>query len=136
MSDNTESQQLYKTGRLPPTVEELLAQRKPMVGRTLNDYVEDIHVKLWPDSNYQKLLEAVYDEDAVEGSLAADNLEAATMIRDFARRETIPQVAGRKKATIVKAMNVVLRRYHMARMERAVMLGGQPVPGNPNSNNG
>ena len=42
--------------RLPQTVEELLAQRKPMVGRTLNDYVEDIHVKLWPNPTYQKLL--------------------------------------------------------------------------------
>ena len=50
--------------RLPQTVEELLAQRKPMVGRTLNDYVEDIHVKLWPNPTYQKLLDAVYDEDA------------------------------------------------------------------------
>ncbi len=123
--------------RLPQTVEELLAQRKPMVGRTLNDYVEDIHVKLWPNANYQKLLDAVYDEDAVEGSLTADNLEAAGMIREFAAGEgQVPQVAGRKKATIVKALNVVMRRYHMSRGERAVTLGGEPVSNTHNSGGG
>ena len=123
--------------RLPQTVEELLAQRKPMVGRTLNDYVEDIHVKLWPNPTYQKLLDAVYDEDAVEGSLTADNLEAAGMIREFAAGEgQVPQVAGRKKATIVKALNVVMRRYHMSRGERAVTLGGEPVSNTHNSGGG
>ena len=138
MSDNETKVAGRHAAELPRTVEELLAQRKPMVGRTLNDYVEDIHVKLWPDPQYQKLLEAVYDEDAVEGSLTADNLEAAGMIRAYASdgANRVPQVAGRKKATIVKALNVVMRRYHMARNERAVMLGGQPVPGNPNSSNG
>jgi hypothetical protein len=113
----------------------MLAQRKPMVGRTLNDYVEDIHVKLWPNATYQKLLEAVYDEDAVEGSLAADNLEAAGMIRAMALKDEILQVSGRKKVTISKALGVVLRRYHMSRNERAVTLGGQPV-GSPHTERG
>ncbi len=137
MSDYTETTgPITRPGaRLPSTVEEMLAQRKPMVGRTLNDYVEDLHVKLWADPAYQRLLEAVYDEDAVEGSLAADNLEAAGMIRAMALKDEIFQVSGRKKVTISKSLGVVLRRYHMSRNERAVTLGGQPV-GSPHTERG
>lgn len=81
---------------LPTTVEDMLAQRRTMAGRTLNDYVEDMHIKLWPNATYQRFLEAVYDEDAVEGSLAVDNIKAAEMIRDLAKEEKVPQVANRK----------------------------------------
>ena len=118
---------------LPATVEDMLAQRRTQAGRTLNDYVEDLHVKLWSTSAYQAVLDAVYDEDAVEGSLAADNLMAAQMLRDLARKDGVPQVANRKLATIVKALGVVLRRYRLSRKERALTIGGQIVP---NSNEG
>lgn len=110
---------------LPATVEAMLAQRRTTAGRTLNDYVEDLHVKLWSSAAYQQTLDAVYDEDAVEGSLAADNLMAAQMLRELARKESVPQVANRKLATIVKALNVVLRRYRLTRKERALTIGGQ-----------
>jgi hypothetical protein len=113
---------------LPATVEDLLAQRRPMIGRTLNDYVEDLHVKAWANPAYQAVLEAVYDEDAVEGSLAADNLMAAQMLREIAREHDVPQVANRKLATIVKALNVVLKRFRMSRQLRAITIGGQTVP--------
>lgn len=115
---------------LPATVEDLMAQRKSMAGRTLNDYVEDLHLKLWPRPDYQQVLDAVYDEDAVEGSLAADNLMAAIMIRDQAREENVIQVKGRKLATIVKALNVVMRRYRMSRKERALTIGGEIITRN------
>lgn len=110
---------------LPATVEEMLAQRRTVAGRTLNDYVEDLHVKLWSTPAYQQVLDAVYDEDAVEGSLAADNLMAAQMLRDYARKQEIAQIANRKLATIVKALNIVLRRYRLSRKERALTIGGQ-----------
>jgi hypothetical protein len=113
---------------LPSTREELLA-RKTMTSRlTLNDYVDQIHIVLWEKGTpYYKLLDAVYDEDAVEGSLAIDNSKAAEMIRAYAEENKIPEVATKKLATLVKALNVVLRRYHMTRQERAVSIGGEAV---------
>ena len=113
---------------LPATVEDMLAQRRTMAGRTLNDYVEDLHIKLWSSPAYQQVLAAVYDEDAVEGSLAADNLMAAQMLRKQAQQDGVAQVSNRKLATIVKALNVVLRRYHLSRKERSMTIGGQVMP--------
>ena len=46
--------------------------------------VEEIHLMLYEDDDYQRFLYAVYDEQAIEGSLAADNIMAAGMIRDKA----------------------------------------------------
>jgi hypothetical protein len=110
---------------LPATREEMLS-RKSMKAMTLNDYVDQIHVALFGvDDNYTKLLDAVYDEDAVEGSLSIDNALAAEIIRTYAGKQNVPYVAGKKLATIVKSLNVVLRRYHMSRKERAVTVGGQ-----------
>ena len=109
---------------LPSTVEGLLAQRSTLRVLTLNDHVDGIHVALWTREDYRNALEAVYDEDAIEGSLAADNFVAATMIRDYARLNGVPQVANKKLATIVKALNVVLRRFNMSRPQRAKMVGG------------
>ncbi len=114
---------------LPATVSEMLARKTMKPIRTLNDYVDDIHVALWEsNSEYVKLLDAVYDEDAVEGSLAIDNAKAAELIRDYAKHNGIAYVAGKKLATIVKSLNVVLRRYHITRKERAVMVDGETVP--------
>jgi hypothetical protein len=93
--------------------------------RTLNDHVDDIHRALWTNPQYRRALEAVHDEDAIEGSLAADNLVAATIIRDYARQNGHEHVADKKLATIVKAMSVVLRRYGISRKERALTIGGR-----------
>jgi hypothetical protein len=96
---------------------------------TLNDYVDQIHIKLWEREEYRQALEAVYDEDAVEGSLAADNFVAATMIREYARKNGVVAV-DKKLATIVKALNVVMRRFNVSRSQRARMIGGVVVDGN------
>jgi hypothetical protein len=109
---------------LPLTVEGLLALRTSARVRTLNDYVDDIHLALWSSEDYRRTLDAVYDEDAIEGSLACDNNVAANLIRDYARAHAIVPVAGKKVATIIKALNVVLRRYHISRRERAMTVGG------------
>lgn len=93
----------------------------------LNDYVERVHLILIKDGSYLAYLEAIYDEDAIEGSLAADNLEAARLIRNYARSKAIPQIANRKLATIVKALNIVLRKHGTSRKERSVTLGGKIV---------
>ena len=113
-----------KVTPLPATVQDMLNNRRTAAGRTLNDYVEDLHIKAYADPKYQAFLEAVYDAEAVEGSLSADNHEAGRYLRELAVRENVPQVAGRKIAVIVKSLNVVLRRYRMTRKERAMTIGG------------
>jgi hypothetical protein len=109
----------------------MLGQRKTEMRRTLNDHVETLHLKLYENTDYQRLLDAVYDEDAVEGSLACDNYSAAGMIRAAAAMDNFdPYVAGKRLATISKALGVVLRRYGMSRKERARMINGESVETN------
>lgn len=116
---------------LPATTTDMMAQRKHEMRRTLNDHVETLHLQLYEDAAYQRLLDAVYDEDAVEGSLSADNLLAAQMIRDCARKDARDPYVGEKKlATLAKALSVVLRRYGMSRKERARMIDGETVESN------
>ena len=133
MSDNNHTQALVRPRppALPATRQDMIAQRKSEMRRTLNDHVEDAHLALYNDEQYQRFLDAVYDEDAVEGSLAADNLEAARMIRDFARKDDRDSyVADKKLATLAKALGVVLRRYGMSRKERSRMIDGETIEAN------
>lgn len=116
---------------LPERIEEW--QRFLKQERTLNDLVEDMHRILVSDEEdgpaYRALLRAVYDEQAVEGSLSADNTFAADMIRKKARLlDPAHELAEQKAATISKALNIVMRRYHSSRKERRYMLEGEIVP--------
>jgi len=123
---------------LPERIEEW--QRFLKQERTLNDLVEDVHRILVADEEdgaaYRALLRAVYDEQAVEGSLATDNTFAAIMIRDKARSlDAVHELADQKAATISKALNIVMRRYHSSRKERRYMLEGEVVPAEQNGDN-
>jgi hypothetical protein len=115
---------------LPKTREEFLALRKSEPVRTLNDYVDEITEKLYDNDEFRRFSEAVYDEDAVEGSLSIDNAKLAEMIRQYAVENNIPAVSSKKLATIVKALNVVMRRYGLSRMQRKNLLHGEVVDGN------
>lgn len=114
---------------LPETAVDFLAQRKLKADRTLNDQVEDIHIRMYEDKQYRGFLYAVYDEQAVEGSLACDNVKAAEMIRNYARKNDFVEVADQKLATITKVLGVVLRRYGSSRKERRNMIGGEVITG-------
>jgi len=103
---------------LPRTVQDLLNQRKTGQQRTLNDFVEAIHLSLWEDATYQSFLKAVYVEQAVEGDLFCDDIEAARMIRARALKDGNEIVKREKLATIRKALLVVLRRYRIDRKGR------------------
>lgn len=120
---------------LPVTVQDLEARRKTLHQPTLNDRVDNLFIKLWTSDDYRRFHDAVYDEDAVEGSLAADNLLAAMMIREKAKTEGDDYVAGKKLATIAKSLNVVCKRYGIGRRERAREVAGELVDmSNHNSN--
>lgn len=102
--------------------------RKSPFNRTLNDLVEEIHIELVnSNENYRKFLDAVYDEQAVEGSLVADNLEAARIIREAALKERKVAVSNQKLATLSKALNLVLKRYNQSRKDRRNTVGGHRV---------
>ncbi len=105
-----------------------LAVRRLRSRRTLNDMVEEVHLTLVEDEDYLKFLEATWDEQAVEGSCTADQLEAAAIIRDKARSMGLRELAEQKKVTIGKALGVVLRRYGFSRKERRHTVGGELVP--------
>lgn len=107
-------------------------ERKTKTHRTLNDQVEELHRSIY-DSNerYRALLEAIYDEQAIEGSLSADHIMAAQILRTAAEKRN-SAVAKEKLATIGKCLNIVLRRYGQGRKERRYMVGGEIVP--PDSN--
>ena len=107
-------------------------QRQLKSERTLNDLVEDIHRLLCDDSKYVAYLTAIYDEQAVEGSLAADNVMAATMIRNKAKAQET-EVASEKLATISKSLGVVLQRYKASRKQRRNMVAGEMVPTEDNN---
>jgi hypothetical protein len=104
-------------------------ERKINSGLTLNDYVEEVHRALWEnDPDYRNYLEAVWDSDAVEGSLAIDNTMAAMKIRDKAVTINGNPVGKKKLDTIVKSLGVVLRRYENSRRERRDTVQGVRVP--------
>jgi len=119
---------------LPATTDKWLEERSLKSEPTLNDIVEQLHWKLISNKQYRSYLEAVWDEDAVEGSLSADNLKAAEMLREVAQKDDGNIVGTKKLATIVKSMNVVLRRYHKSRKERRHTVGGEVVIPNDHDN--
>lgn len=100
----------------------------------LNDLVMEIHKKLIENPKYVAFLDAVYDEDCVEGSQATDNTMAAQMIREYAAHAGIQFVASKKLHPIVIALGTVLRRYGFSRKQRRQTVAGQVVvDGNHNS---
>ena len=105
---------------LPGNTAALIEQRKSKKSYTMNDMVERHHLALYDRDEYQALLEAVYSEQALEGSLLADDFEASRMIREYARESGDGYVAKQKLDTIRKSLGVVLRRYNITRKERRV----------------
>ena len=117
---------------LPENRNKLMMLRKIKERQNLNDMVEEVHLDLYDNDDYQVLLYATYDEQAVEGSLAADNVLAARMIREHAidHMPHLSKLGQEKLATIAKALSVVLRRYGQSRQERRITVGGEVVPSN------
>jgi hypothetical protein len=89
-----------------------------MSAKALYDQVDDIHRMLIADEGYSAFLDAVCNQQAVEGSLVCDDFMAAKMIYDKAKETGSVEVATAKLATISKALGVVLRRYGMSRQQR------------------
>ena len=122
---------------LPKSREAMIAQRTMSTDRTLNDYVDDLHVELFVSEEekddqtpeealyYYKLLEPVFNSMAVEGSLQADDFEAARVIRGWAKNKNINVVARQNLETIKRSLHVVWRRYKIDRKQRRITVHGQ-----------
>jgi hypothetical protein len=113
---------------LPTTSAAYLAHRKLKARRSINDHVEEVHLKLIDDERYSDYLFAIYDEQAVEKSLEIDDFMAALMLRDKARELNNDVIGHESLAVIVKALRVVLRRYEFSRRERRNSVSGVSVP--------
>ena len=124
-----EDKQRLPVKPLPGSVIAMQAGRRTPFVRLLNDMVDELHNKLFENGKYKLFLEGVWDEQCIEGSLAADNFKAAEMIRDQAVKENSP-VAREKLATIVKSLGIVLKRYGISRKERRQTVDGEIVPNN------
>jgi hypothetical protein len=101
----------------------------------MNDHVEFVFMELYPEEKFRNLLQAVWPEDSVNGTLELDDAEAAAMIQEgalFSASETIRRLVGRAdRKTVVKALKVVMRRYGISRTQRRKVLandGGRIIP--------
>lgn len=113
---------------LPRNVTELLALRKSLKARNLNDDVEAIHLRLWEQEDYQKYFEPIWRDETIEGTFQADDIMAAQHIRNFALTgRDYPLAARAKLNAIVNSLGVVLRRYGISRKERQNSIGGANV---------
>jgi hypothetical protein len=123
----SDSVSLREAPPLPTRIEEW--ERHVKAERTLNDMIEDLHrILVDEDPKYRAYLRAVYDAHAVEGSLSADNILAAMIIREKAKAIGYTEVAEEKLAIINLALGVVLRRYKASRKQRRNMVAGEVVP--------
>lgn len=112
---------------LPETVADLLAHRKSMQARSLNDDVDDIFLRLWENPQFRALFAAVHPSQTVEGSFPSDDHVAAEMIREYAREHHFAIASTAKLAGIIFSLHVVCRRYEQSRNQRRNLVKGQRV---------
>jgi hypothetical protein len=114
---------------LPATRTDLLAGYKLKRRRNINDLVEEIVVKLWDnDPQFMKLVEPIYDSQAIEGSIDDNYAMAGLIIRDIAKKDKHVEVADQNLHTIKLAMKVVLRRFGISVPERYEQATLPPAP--------
>jgi hypothetical protein len=125
--------QQAKPPALPTNSQGMLARRKMPVVTSINDSMDQVHLSLCDEeaelkARYLGLLDAVYNSQAVEGSLTGDDYAAAFLIREYAKEHNHPLLANAKADTIVHALRVVMNRYQIGRKYRRHMVSGQYVP--------
>jgi hypothetical protein len=112
---------------VPQTVVDLINQRKSLRTRTLNDDVEDIHLRLWQEDEYRRYFQPIWREETIEGSFIDDDACVAQMVRKYAREHNVPIAKNANLASIRHSLQVVARRYGLSRKERQRLVGGEHV---------
>ena len=103
---------------LPRSGREMLRHRKSSTTTSVNDAVEAVYLALLEDDSFHTAIDAVYNTQANEGSLLADDFSACIIIRDYAENNGHTMVAAQNLATLRHCLGVVLRRFGMSRKER------------------
>jgi hypothetical protein len=102
-----------------------MARRRHKDIRSLIDETEEVHQVLWEEQEYRKYFNAAYNDQAVEGSLAADDFMAVSMVRAKAQEMGIQSVATVKIHDLTIALHRVAGRYEgLTRKERRAVVNG------------
>ena len=121
-------EQIRPTLPVPRGQQAMLDSRKSTATLSLNDLVEQCYLPLCDNEEFSSLLDAMWNSQAVEGSLAADDYKAAMMIKDYAIENNIAIVKDQNWHTLRKSLNVITRRYNQNRKQRRNRVGGEYVP--------
>jgi len=104
---------------LPANVTELEAQRITAATVSLLDQVEQVMLKLYEEPEFKKYREALEDDNTVEGSVFADDICAAQMIRKRAEVMGLHQVMDADLTLLSQKLRAAERRFNIARKQRA-----------------
>jgi hypothetical protein len=119
-----------KSSPLPVTLSENTLRR------STNDLVQIVFAELYPESSdFRDLLQAVWNEESVEGNINADDIMASAMIRNRAKQsmdsEVREKIGVANVVTIAHSLKVVMRRYKLGRLQRRYLLEGEEVEPGP-----
>jgi hypothetical protein len=96
--------------------------RKSLAPKSLIDQVDELFGKIWDESaEFRSLQEALFDSDAVEGSLKADDYKGALFMRDWVA-EGHP-VKEQKMESLARALRYARKRWGISRTTRLQQLG-------------
>ena len=96
--------------------------RKSLAPKSLIDQVDELFGKLWDESEeFRSLQEALFDSDAVEGSLRADDYRGALVMRDWVA-DGHP-VKEQKMESLARALRYARKRWGISRTTRLQQLG-------------
>jgi hypothetical protein len=104
---------------LPANVTELEAGRITARTVSLLDEVEQAFLALFEEPEFKKYRDALEDDACVEGSVFADDICAAQMIRKKAEVLGLHQVEDADLTLLSQKLRAAERRFNVARKQRA-----------------
>jgi hypothetical protein len=111
---------------VPAKAEDWALYRGLKKSRDPNDLVEECHLAALKAKypGYYDYINARKDEEAVTGRIADDDVIAAHMLKEFAKKQGYDEVANMKASEIKRRLRTVLRRYpNLTRQSRALLNG-------------
>jgi hypothetical protein len=94
--------------------------RPALSSRTLLDMIEGlIRNMVDDDPKFVDLISAYRPEDAIEGSLRADDICAALHLRNRALEDCHVEISKMNLTELAAKIQIVLRRYGLSRKQRA-----------------
>ena len=119
---------IVRPANLPATASEWV--RKAKIGLDINDEAEQAGLSLINGGNpeFLRFLNAVHNEDAVEGSIHADDYVAAQMLRNHGRSLGLPLLSNASLEKAKKAQRAWLARYGLDSATRRKS-AGSTTPG-------